>query len=401
MRNLWKIAKHEYRRTVVRRGFVLITAALPLGIVALIGLIIAVEGMGRDDRPLGYVDHSGTVDAALYTRLPEGEDRIEIVSFADEAAARAALEGEQIQAYFVLPADYPQTLQSDLYYLEEPPSDEAWRDFDDLVRINLLDGMPEEMQHRLLNRPDITVQDVVSHRSFGESSIVNMILPFIATFIFFFATMFAAGYMLGVVAGEKENRTIEIMVTSVTAGQLIGGKTLGLLGAALTQLAIYLVALVIGVVVAAPSVPELQQLVIPWDYVGVIALFFLTTYVLVAAVMVAIGGAVTEIQQGQQLAGILNLFFMVPILLLPVLIQNPSHPLIVFLTLFPTTSFLTVSLRWGLGTVPMWQIGLSWLILVATAGFMVWAAARIFRAGMLRYGQALTLQSALAAVRRR
>jgi ABC-2 type transport system permease protein len=398
MRNLWKIARHEYRRTAVRRGFLLMTIAVPLGMIALIALVVVVEGMGADDRPLGYVDQSGTVDVALYDSLPEGEDRIEILSFADEVAALAALEGEQIQAYFVLPANYPQTLQTDLYYLDEPPSGEVWRDFDDLVRINLLGGMPSEMQQRLLHGPDVTVRDVVSNRSFGQSSIANMILPFVATFIFFFATMFAAGYMLSVVAAEKENRTIEIMVTSVTAGQLIVGKTLGLLAAALTQLGVYLVCLIIGLVVATPHVPELQQLVVPWDYVGVIVLFFLATYTLVAAVMIAIGGAVTELQQGQQLAGILNLFFLVPILLLPILLENPGHPLIVFLTLFPTSSFLTVSLRWGLGTVPVWQLGLSWVILVATAGGMVWAAARIFRAGMLRYGQPLTFKSAMAAV---
>jgi hypothetical protein len=49
----------------------------------------------------------------------------------------------------------------------------------------------------------------------------------------------------------------------------------------------------------------------------------------------------------------------------------------------------------------MWQIGVSWLILVATASLMVWAAARIFRAGMLRYGQPLTFKSAVAAISRR
>jgi ABC-2 type transport system permease protein len=90
---------------------------------------------------------------------------------------------------------------------------------------------------------------------------------------------------------------------------------------------------------------------------------------------------------------------MLPIFLLPILFENPGHPLMVFFTLFPTTSFLTVSLRWGLGTVPMWQIGLGWVLLVATAAFVVWAAARVFRAGMLHYGQPLNLKAALAAVR--
>lgn len=399
MRNFWLIAKQEYRRTVVRRGFVLLTAAIPIGMIALVAFAILVEGMGADNRPIGYVDLSGTLDPELQATVPDAGSSIQIRAYPDQETALIALENEEIQAFYVLPDDYPHTLHTQLYYLEEPPSEEVWADFDDFVRINLLAAMPQEMQKRLFEGPEITVHDIASNREFSESSIINVVLPFVATFFFFFATMSAAGYMLGVVAGEKENRTIEIMVTSVTPGQLIGGKTLGLLAAALTQLGIYVLAAVVGLTVAAPYVPELQRVVVPWGYLGIMGLFFFPTYVLISAVMVAIGGAVAEVQQGQQLAGLLNLVFMLPIFLLPILFENPGHPLMVFFTLFPTTSFLTVSLRWGLGTVPMWQIGAGWVLLVAAAAFVVWAAARVFRAGMLHYGQPLNLKAALAAVR--
>ena len=399
MRNFWLIAKQEYRRTVVRRGFVLLTAAIPIGMIALVALAILIEGMGADNRPIGYVDPSGTLDPGLQASMPGADSSVQIRAFPDQETAFMALESEEIQAFYVLPDDYPQALHTQLYYLEEPPSTEAWADFDDFVRLNLLAAMPQEMRTRLFEGPDITVHDIASNREFGESSIINIILPFVATFFFFFATMSAAGYMLGVVAGEKENRTIEIMVTSVTPGQLIGGKTLGLLAAALTQLGIYVLAAVVGLAVAAPHVPELQRVVVPWGYLGIMALFFFPTYVLISAVMVAIGGAVAEVQQGQQLAGLLNLVFMLPVFLLPILVENPGHPIMVFFTLFPPTSFLTVSLRWGFGTLPMWQIGVGWVLLVAAAAFLVWAAARIFRVGMLHYGQPLNLKAALAAVR--
>jgi ABC-2 type transport system permease protein len=399
MRSFWLVAKHEYLRTVVRRGFVIMTVAVPLGMAALIALVIVVESMGADSRPIGYVDHSGTLDPALYASLPDAGERTPIRAFADEASARAALEGEQIQAFFVLPADYPQTLRTDLYYLTDPPDEDAWGDFDDFVRINLVSTMPKDVQDLLLEGPDITVYDLASNREFSEGSIVNVVLPFVATFFFIFATMSGAGYMLGVVAGEKENRTIEVMVTSVTPGQLIGGKAAGLLAASLTQLAIYVVAAVLGVIVAAQYVPEIQQLEVPWLYLTIMVLFFLPTYALISAVMIAVGSAVTELQQGQQLAGLLNLVFMLPLFLLPLLFQNPGGPLMIFFTIFPTTSFMTISLRWGLGTVPLWQVGAGWVLLLATTIFMIWAASRIFRAGMLRYGQPLTLKTAWAAVR--
>jgi ABC-2 type transport system permease protein len=399
MRSFWLVAKREYRRTVVRRGFLIMTVAIPLGMAALIVLAILIEGMGADNRPIGYVDYSGTLDPGLLASLPDDNSHTQIRSFVDEELALAALEGEEIQAFFVLPAEYPQTLHTELYYLEDPPGGDAWGDFDDFVRVNLVSTLPEEMQELLLEGPDITVYDLASNREFSEASIVNVILPFVATFFFIFATMSAAGPMLGVVAGEKENRTIEVMVTSVTPGQLIGGKAVGLLAASLTQLAIYIVAAVIGLIVAAQYVPELQQVEVPWVYLGIMVLFFLPTFALISAVMIAIGSAVTELQQGQQLAGLLNLVFMVPLFLLPMLMQNPGGPLMVFLTIFPTTSFMTISLRWGLGTVPMWQIGVAWVLLMATTIFVVWAAARVFRVGMLRYGQPLSFKSAVAAIR--
>ena len=399
MRSFWLIAKHEYRNTVIRRGFVLMTVAIPLGMAALIGLAILVEGLGADDRPIGVVDYSGALDPSLQSSLPDAGDRVPIQAFPDEELARAALEREQIQAYFVLPPAYPQTLDTELYYLQDPPGEEAWEDFADWLRLNLLSAVPQEMQELLFKGPDVTVYDLASNREFSEDSIANIVLPFVATFFFVFATMSGAGYMLGVVAGEKENRTIEVMVTSVTPGQLIGGKAVGLLAASLTQLAIYVVAAVIGVIVAAQYVPELQRVEVPWLYLGIMVLFFLPTYALISAVMIAIGAAVTELQQGQQLAGLLNFVFMAPLFLLVFLFQNPGGPLMVFFTIFPVTSFMTISLRWGLGTVPLWQVGAGWVLLLATAIAMVWTAARIFRVGMLRYGQPLSLKSALAAIK--
>lgn len=399
MTNFWLIAKHEYLNTVMRRGFLILLAAVPLGIVALIGMGILVESMGQDSTPLGYVDQAGFLDASLHAALPDADERIQIRAFADEEAARTALEQGQIQAYYVFPADYLSSLRTDVYFLEDPPSTEAWRDLDDFVRLNLVSSLSPAIQERLLEGPSVTVYDLASNRTFGESEIANIILPFVATFLFFFATMSSSGYMLGVVASEKENRTVEVMLTSVTPEQLIGGKTVGLLAASLTQLAVYLVVGVVGVQVAAAYVPELQQVEMPWAYLGVMALFFFPSYALITGMMVALGAAVTEMEQGQQAAGLLNLLFVLPLLVLPVLFANPSHPLILALTLFPTTSFLTISLRWGLGTVPWWQIGLSWVLLVSTAALSIWAAARVFRAGMLRYGKPLNLKAIVAAVR--
>jgi ABC-2 type transport system permease protein len=69
------------------------------------------------------------------------------------------------------------------------------------------------------------------------------------------------------------------------------------------------------------------------------------------------------------------------------------------MTLFPTTSFLTILLRWSMASVPLWQMIVSWVILTGSAAFSIWMAGRVFRMGMLRYGQRLRLNNVIDALR--
>ncbi|MCZ7674169.1 MAG: ABC transporter permease [Chloroflexi bacterium] len=189
-----------------------------------------------------------------------------------------------------------------------------------------------------------------------------------------------------------------MVTTMISPEALIGGKGLGLFAVSLTQIAIWIVSVVVVIIVGAQFLPPLQQAIIPWGYLLLVLAYFLPAFALIAGVMTAIGGAVAEVQQGQQIAALLNLLFIFPFFFMAALLTNPNGPLALFLTLFPTTSFLTVALRWGLGSIPLWQLVVSWLLLVATAVFTMWAAARIFRVGMLRYGQRLSLRRMLAAI---
>lgn len=168
MRNLWLVARHEYRRTVLRRGFLIGTLAVPLGLAALVALAIVVETSGQDQRPLGYVDQAGLLAAARPAAATAADDQIEVRAYSDETAALAALERGEIQAFFVFPADYQTTLRTDLYYLEEPPANEVWGQFDNFVRANLVAGLPADVQSRLLDGPAITVVDLASGREFSE-----------------------------------------------------------------------------------------------------------------------------------------------------------------------------------------------------------------------------------------
>ena len=247
----------------------------------------------------------------------------------------------------------------------------------------------------------MTLRSLDGRRQIDPSSIVDALLPFLAGFLFILATVSSSGYLLQALTAEKENRTAEVMITTLTPLQLVGGKSVGLMAVSLTQLAIWLGVAIAAIAVAGRYVPELRGLHVSPDLIVIILLYFLPAYALIAGLMTAIGAIMPDQQQGQQIAGLLNMMFFVPYFLAAILFTNPNGPLAVALTLFPTTAFTAITVRWGMTTIPTWQLAASWIILVVSAILCVVFAAQIFRVGMLTYGQRLDARSIRTALGRR
>src|SRR5512139_2924627 len=150
MHKFWVVAKHEYLKITRKRSFLLGTLAMPLFFVGIMALAIVVVVAGEDQRPIGYVDEAGLLTTV--TTLPASEDDgptpVELRAFGSEAQARAALEAKEIQAYYVLPADYLTSHQAQLFYWEKEPNNSAQRRFNNLVRANLTTAFPAEVAKR-------------------------------------------------------------------------------------------------------------------------------------------------------------------------------------------------------------------------------------------------------------
>jgi ABC-2 type transport system permease protein len=393
MRRAWLVAKQEYLNRVRQRSFLLGT----LSILLLIVVVSVISGFiatgGRDTRPLGYIDLSGV----LQGQSAPAADGPEIRPFADEAAARAALEAGEIQAFYLLPQDYPSRHEVTLFYGANKPGIPAQRSFDRFVRAVLTAGTSPEVRQRLTQGSHLVLRSLDGRRQIDSSNFVDALLPFLAGLLFVIATMSSSGYLLQALTAEKENRTSEVMMTTMTPMQLVGGKSAGLMAVSLTQLAIWLAVALVGILVASRYVPELRGLRVSGELALVVVLYFLPSYILIAGMMTAIGAIMPDQQQGQQIAGMLNLLFFIPYFLAVIFFSSPNSPLAVALTLFPTTAFTAITVRWGMTAIPTWQLVASWMILAVAAAFSVMIAAQLFRIGMLAYGQRLSLSSIRAA----
>ena len=400
MANFWRIARAEYLRLVAKRSFLISILGMPLliGVVTAIAIFTALPE--RDARPIGYVDLAGVMQGEPSAAYARAEDAPPVAPFADEAAAAAALEAGGIQAYYVVPADYLATRSLALVTWDKSPSSDARSAFRDLLEAHLAAQAPAASQKVLIEGVNLIYRGANDTRELPvEGFVVAALLPFVIGFFFVMVVMSSGGYLLQAVTTEKENRMVEVMMTTVSPFTLIGGKALGLIGVALTQVLVWLVTLVVALVFVSRQVPWLSEIPAPWTTLLLAAVYFLPTYVLLAGLMITVGSMVTELQHGQQIAGYFNLLFTVPFFFIVILFSNPDSPIMVLLSLFPTTSMMTLAMRWGVTQVPAWQVIVSFILLIASAIASIWVAAKVFRLGMLRYGQPLSLAGLVNALR--
>ncbi len=399
MHKLWLVTKHEYQRVVKQKSFLITTFGLPALMILVMGISILVAIGGRGDLPLGYVDHTGVLSDPIMPPLDEDETMIEMKALPDRDAAIDALKSKEVQAVYLLPEDYRETGSAELLYLKDAPGETVQDDFEDFLSANLLKEQSPAIRKRVLEGGQPIIRAADGRREFSSDRFLDFIVPVVASFVFIFAIMSSGGNLLQAITDEKENRTVEILATSVRPTELMVGKAIGLMGVGLTQMLLWISTGVVVLMVISQFIPPLSGFTVPWAFLGIVAAFFIPAYALIAGTMTTIGSMVTDLRQAQQISGLVNMLFTMPFFFVSLIMAEPHSPVVIGLSIFPTTSFITVMIRWAMASVPVWQILVSWIVLVGSAGFSMWLGGRIFRMGMLRYGQRMSIKSLVTAMR--
>lgn len=389
MSKMWLIAQYHFLEEARKRSFLLVLFALPLFMVFAIGMGFVFSRVHQEQTMLGYVDLIGLlVDPDAGPAEPD----VTLIRFETEADARQALEAGEIDAYYLLPATTQASSAprpASLIYFEPPPYVAA-RYFENLARRNQMAGQPDLLVERLVSGASVTVRATRSNREFpnGDPTVAHF-LPLLAAGIFSFLVLTTFGYLGEAVVTEKENRTMEVVITSVSAGRLMAGKILGGLGIALLQLLVWLACLLLAVVVGGTllQIEWLQSIDPHWRDVAMVAIVALPVYLCLAALTTALGATLLEAQEIQQLGGLAFLVLFLPLYLIIPLVQEPNGPLALAFSFFPLTSVATIALRSLLIEVPTWQIGVAAAVALICGLCMVWLAGKAFRLSMLRYGQ--------------
>ena len=279
-----------------------------------------------------------------------------------------------------------------LYYLEQIKSP-ARGQFYDFLAINLLSGHDPAVAERILSASEIIIRPLDGSREVSsETGFLGVIVPIIGAFGFIIAMFTTGGYLVNAVVEEKENRTMEVVLTSVSPNQFMTGKILADICIGLTMILLWLIFIIIGVRVASNYFEILRSIHFDPQLIVLCLVILLPTFVMVSAFMALIGATVAEAREGQQLSGLLALPIWIPYMLIGLILENPNSTLAVVLSMVPMTSSLTMLIRQGATNIPTWQIIISSLIVVVCAAGAIWLAGKAFRLGMLRYGKRISIR---------
>ena len=401
----WLVARHEFAVTIGRLGFRIFAAAVPvLALLALIGIGVfdAVRGgdepSGSAREPsvevtrVGYVDFSAGEDGQPQFTSFHEQDGVSFAPYADEDAGSSALQTGEIDALYVFPRDFLETGSVVRIRMEDGGGGAG---ADALRRFVLSNLVAEEVSEQQLER--VIKPNSVSTVELSESGAPveqdefdggEFLFSFGAGMLLLVSVLTAAGYLLQGLSEEKENRIMEVLLSSLKPEQLMVGKLVGLGGAGLLQMAVWTASLVAFLLALGRIVDLAVELSAPSvETLGVALAYFLLGYALLGTVQAALGVVTTNQKEANNIAVFVVLPAVSPMWFLAVLIEHPDGVLAQVLSYVPFTAPLTGLIRFGTGGTGLGEVALSLGVLAVFTALAVLLTARLFRAYLLVYGQ--------------
>lgn len=389
-----------------------------LALMALPAIIIAMGG--TDTRTVMVVDNTGVIEPAL-----KSDSDVKFVSA--KAPVDTLLAHNDFDVIMIIPdsavtADTPLRLYSNgpsSMMLESTITSQVNDRIEELrlknYNIDNLDKILDEVHS------DVKVTLVRTDREDSESASAGLSygIGIALTFVLYMFLLLYGQMVMTSIIEEKNNRVLEIMVSSIKPTQLMLGKIMGIGLVALTQILLWCVLLIVmsafilPAMLPADMLAQVQQMQAgglattaidseDMEIVSALAMlgnvgfivkklvwmtvFLIAGFLFYSAINAAIGSAVDNIQDAGQLQIIIVLPIMIGLVASMVSAADPNSSLAFWLSMIPFTSPMVMMSRIPAG-IPDWEVILSLVILIASVFAVIWIAAKIYRVGIFMYGK--------------
>lgn len=279
------------------------------------------------------------------------------------------------------------------------------------VRTALLDvrleraGVPPDRIREVTRYRGGLKTERLTERGRGGSGQANLALALGVSFLLYISIVLYGQNVLRGVLEEKTTRVAEVVLSSVRSDTLLAGKVLGVGAVGLVQILVWIVGTMAaaaylepfmrrtaGAAAASGSSAVMSGLDFSFGAAGALLVFFVLGYTFYSSLYAAAGAMVNSEQEAQQVLQPLILPLVGTAMLIQPVLLNPAGNLARGAAIFPLSAPIIMPLRMSLTPVPAWEVALSVALLVLACLGAVWAAARIYRVGLLMYGKRPTMR---------
>ena len=395
----------EFRRAIQRRVWLIITALVPAILLFLLIAVPVVRSLAGDDdepAPIGYVDVSGEL---VDFGPPDSSSSAppDLIRFPDRETGLAALisDDSEIEHLFVVAEDFLET--GNVEWLSTKSGGRSNRNrFSSFLTLSLIaDRLDPSLLNRVVAGADYERVRVDEDGSVApeDDALNQFLIPALFTALLMFSILIGASALLESVSEEKENRMVEVLLTSVAPLSLMAGKILALGTASLVQIIVWIASIAIIGPQIIDQIPDATKLEIDPLNLAYTWLFFLAGYFLFSVILAGVGSATTSAKEAGPITAMITIPLGIPLWFSNVILNDPEGGVARVLSFIPITAPTTMMLRIGSGDVSNAETLVSLVVTLAAGVAMLFASSRVFRAGMLLYGQRMTLRSVDRAVR--
>jgi ABC-2 type transport system permease protein len=418
-RKVKAVASFEFFSEIKRIGYLIGVFGMPVFLLAYGGLISLVTFIAKKNE--SEVKIHGVVDQATVLQLKEDHaqapvelpreikaalqaqklpmmsglawwENIVFRPFADEAAALAALQDKSIKSYFLIPHDYVQTGKVDIYVAETTTlgGQESERALRNLLQERLMLGkVSEEIAARI--RTPMQKGKEWTVKASGERTARNIIsviarfaVPLAFAVLMFVSVFVTATALINGTAVEKENRVVDVLLSSANPEEIMAGKLLGLAGTGLLQVTIWFGMFGVGGLMFAGALSA-AGVEIPWSAIGLGVVFFVAGYLFLGSLMLGTGALGSTAKEGQQWNIVWVMITIVPMIFIESFIREPHGMLAQVLTWIPFSTAMLVVFRTAIdpGGIAWWEVLGALLVMLVSIRLALRLGAKLYRIGLL------------------
>lgn len=388
MKDMWIVARWEFNRSIRSKVFLIITLLVP-AIMVLAGFIPQYIA-GKVEHHIVIVDDAGGVYEAVGPYFEAQGVRVERGDLSPaELQDEARREVNKNKNYLYIPGDFYAAKQAQFYFHGAPSAGDQSMSLilDQVAKAHDMQSLGLSQAQIAKIQSPVKIQQVpIDKRAGGDMSklLAGQVMSIGFTFLVVFVSMMSGAILLQSIIAEKNDKIVEILLSSVSSRALMGGKIVATL----------LIGLVQVVILGAMGLFAAKFIFTNFSVKSIlnISLLYALIYGILAFIQIAalyafLGSVMKEAQSGGQSQTLLGILPIVPIWFLPVIMADPFSTISRVLSFLPPFTPLTMVIRTAMVPIPFWEVGLSMVLLVLFDLWLIHFVAKIFKTGLLMYGK--------------